>query len=306
MRQTGGVTFVVAGLHAHRTGSGEAMLLLHGIGHRWQMWTPLLESLSQDFDVVAVDLPGFGLSPRFPDDVELTMAAAVDMLEHVMDEIGWERAHLVGNSLGGWLALELAKRGRATSICTLAPAGLWDPERIERRLRLWFGLWLGGSRYLRAFTGLLRFRLVRTVTMAGLFGRPWRIPAEIAIADVHNFATSAFEETFEAGRGHRFSDGQHIAEPVTVAWSSRDPLFSARRCPVTELPAHTRTVVLRGCGHVPTWDDPPLVLETIRATAARARIHQLHRDTRPAVGSPAAGSSCSFTGSGAEGGSSRS
>lgn len=260
-------------MHAHRTGSGEAMLLLHGIGHRWQVWTPLLDSLSRDFDVVALDLPGFGLSPNFPADVGVTLTAALDLLERAMDDLGWPRAHLVGNSLGGWLALELAKRGRATSVCALAPAGLWDPARIERRLRFWFALWFGGSRHLRAFTGLLRFRAVRTVMMARLFGRPWRIPSAMAIGDVHNFATSAFKETFAAGQGLRFLDGREILEPITVAWSSRDPLFSPRRCPVDELPAQTETVMLRGCGHVPTWDDPPLVLETIRATVARARPH---------------------------------
>lgn len=265
------MTFEVSGMHAHRTGAGEPMLLLHGIGHRWQMWTPLLDSLSRDFDVVAVDLPGFGLSARFPENVKITVSAGVDVLESCMDELGWDRAHLVGNSLGGWLALELAKRGRATSVCALAPAGLWDPDDIERRMRFWFTLWLGASRHLAPFRNLLKFRVVRAVMLARLFGRPWRIPAEIAIADMQNFATSALEEAFAAGRGLRFVGGQDIAEPITVAWSSRDPLFSPRRCPLGELPSHTESVMLRGCGHVPTWDDPPLILETIRATTAQAR-----------------------------------
>lgn len=265
------MTFEVAGMHAHRTGTGEPMLLMHGIGHRWQMWTPLLDSLGRDFDVVAVDLPGFGLSPRLPADVEITLTLAVDMLEACMDELGWSRAHLVGNSLGGWLALELAKRGRAMSVCGLAPAGLWDPARIARRMEFWFSLWFGSSRHLERLAGLLKFRAIRTVMMARLFGRPWRIPAEVAIGDVHNFASSAFEETFAAGRGLRFVGGRGISEPITVAWASRDPLFAPRRCPLDELPSHTQTVMLHGCGHVPTWDDPPLVLETIRATVARAR-----------------------------------
>lgn len=138
-------------------------------------------------------------------------------------------------------------------------------------MRFWFTLWLGASRHLRAFRGLLRFRVVRTVMMARLFGRPWRIPAETAIGDMQHFAASALEEALAAGRGLRFRGGHHIAEPITVAWSSRDPLLAAGRCPLDELPTHTRSVMLRGCGHVPTWNDPPLVLETIRATAAQAR-----------------------------------
>lgn len=258
----------IAGLNAVRRGSGPPLLLLHGIGHRWQAWLPVLDSLARDFEVVALDLPGFGLSPRLPTGRPVTLAAGTDALVEVMDELGWDRAHLVGNSLGGWLALELGLRRRALSICGLAPAGLWDdPARIERRLRAWFAVWVGGSRRLASAVSLLRFPAVR-LALFGLFGRPWRIPPDVAIGDARNLAVSAFDEIFEAGVGLRFSGGRSLEVPVTVAWGSRDPLFGARRCSLAELPPHTRVELLRGCGHVPTWDDPPLVLETIRSTAA--------------------------------------
>jgi pimeloyl-ACP methyl ester carboxylesterase len=259
----------IAGLNAVRTGSGPPMLLLHGIGHRWQAWTPLLDELSRDFEVVAVDLPGFGKSPPLPAPVSLD--AGVDRIAKVMDALGWDRAHLVGNSLGGWMALELGLRGRALSICGLAPAGLWDdPAPVERRLRLLFALWVGGARHAGPVVGLLRFWPVRAVAMYGLFGRPWRVPADIAIGDARGLADSAFDETFAAGVGLRFSGGQSLDVPVTVAWCSRDPLFSPERCSVTELCADARVEMLHGCGHVPMWDDPPLLLETIRSTVEGA------------------------------------
>ena len=94
----------IAGLNAVRRGSGEPMLLLHGIGHRWQMWLPLIDSLARDFEVVAVDLPGFGRSPRVPPGMTAGLDTATDHLETLYDHLGWDRAHLVGNSLGGWLA----------------------------------------------------------------------------------------------------------------------------------------------------------------------------------------------------------
>jgi pimeloyl-ACP methyl ester carboxylesterase len=261
----------IAGLNAVRRGSGPPLLLLHGIGHRWQMWTPLLDSLSRDHEVVALDLPGFGKSPRLPADRPISLENGTGSVVAALDELGWDRAHLVGNSLGGWLALELARRGRALSVTGLAPAGLWDdPAPMEKRLRRWFALWVGGARRMGPAAGLLRFRLVRTLGLYGLFGRPWRVPADIAIGDARNLAASAFDETFEAGVGHRFEGGRSIDVPVTVAWCTRDPLFDATRCTVAELPEHTRVVTLGGCGHVPTWDDPPLVLETIRSTIAAA------------------------------------
>lgn len=246
------------------------MLLLHGVGHRWQAWTPVLDRLDREFDMVALDLPGHGKSPMLPPD-QRHHEAAVTSLEDVLDALGWERAHIVGNSLGGWGAFELAVRGRATSICAFAPAGLWDPETIYRRLRFWFGFWVGSSRKLSRLTWMLAYAPVRTVMMGGLFGRPWRIPADIAVEDARNLATSAVDEAFKAGRGLRFEGGQAIDVPVTVAWGSRDPLFRPRRCPVHELPSHTRVLTLRGCGHVPTWDDPELVTDTIRSTTSRAR-----------------------------------
>jgi pimeloyl-ACP methyl ester carboxylesterase len=259
----------IAGLNAVRAGSGPPMLLLHGIGHRWQAWTPLLDDLSRDFEVVAVDLPGFGKSPPLPSGVSL--AGGVDGLARFMDALGWDRAHLVGNSLGGWMALELGLRDRALSICGLAPAGLWDdPAPIERRLRLLFTLWVGGARRAGPAVNLLRFRAVRTVALYGLFGKPWRIPGDIAIGDTRALATSAFDETFEAGAGLRFSGGQALDVPVTVAWCSRDPLFSPERCSVAELCADARVEMLHGCGHVPMWDDSPLVLDTIRSTVEGA------------------------------------
>jgi pimeloyl-ACP methyl ester carboxylesterase len=263
----------IAGLNAERRGSGPPLLLLHGIGHRWQMWLPVIDSLARDFDVVAVDLPGFGKSPRWTPERPAGLDHGADWLVEVLDELGWDAPHVAGNSLGGWLALELALRGRAASVTALEPAGLWsDRKAVDRRLKFWFSLWVGGARRSTpAMTRLLRYRVVRTLALARLFGRPWRVPAEVAIGDAENLADCAFDEVFSADTDRSFVGGRGIAVPITVAWGSRDPLFDRKNCSVAQLPAHTNVVELAGCGHVPTWDDPPLVLEVIRATVADAR-----------------------------------
>ena len=272
----------IAGLNVERRGSGEPLVLLHGIGHRWQAWTPLLDSLARDFDVAAVDLPGFGRSPRLAGPI--TPDAVTAATGRVLDELGWSRPHVVGNSLGGWLGLELARIGAVSSVTALAPAGLWkDQTRLERRLRFWFGVWVGGARHAGPLVAALRTRVGRTVALAGLFGKPWRIPGQIAVDDAHHLATSAFDETFAASaETGGFSGGRSIDVPVTVAWCSRDPLFRRRHQSLAELPPQTRTEYLRGCGHVPTWDDPPLLLELIRSTVASVDARTPAREAAPA------------------------
>src|SRR5687768_11005499 len=84
----------------------------------------MLPLLERKFDVLAVDLPGFGYSPPLPPGTESTPEALADAVQAAMDEVGFERAHIAGNSLGGWIALELARRGRALTVVSISPAGL--------------------------------------------------------------------------------------------------------------------------------------------------------------------------------------
>src|ERR687889_511348 len=113
------------GLDHHRGGSGPPLVLIHGIGHTWRGWKPMLPLLERNFDVLAVDLPGFGHSPPLPAGTAPPPEALADEVEGAMDAAGFERAHIAGNSLGGWIALELAGRGRADTVEAISPGGLW-------------------------------------------------------------------------------------------------------------------------------------------------------------------------------------
>src|SRR6478752_6904573 len=108
----------------------------------------MLDELAADHDVIAVDLPGFGRSAALPPAVTPTPMALAGALAAFLDEQGVQVAHLVGNSLGAWIALELAKLRRARSVVGLCPAGLWsrpllpdgtvvrgNAHRLVRRLR---------------------------------------------------------------------------------------------------------------------------------------------------------------------------
>ena len=107
-----------------RRGEGPPLLLMHGLGSSLRIWDPVRPLLEKRMDVIALDLPGHGGSPAplpqasSPKALTLTVAA-------FLDRLGIQTAHLAGDSLGGWLALELAKIGRARSVTALSWAGLW-------------------------------------------------------------------------------------------------------------------------------------------------------------------------------------
>src|SRR5215212_7471670 len=124
----------------HRRGEGPPLLLLHGLGGTRIVWDPVIEILAAEREVLAPDMPGFGASDPLSDPpTAVNLAAAV---ARFCAEQGIERPHVGGNSLGAWVALEMAKQGAAASVTGLSPAGLWKkvsglvPGAAERRQRV--------------------------------------------------------------------------------------------------------------------------------------------------------------------------
>jgi pimeloyl-ACP methyl ester carboxylesterase len=246
----------------HRTGSGEPLLLIHGIGSQWQMWEPVIDVLARAHEVVAIDLPGFGDSPPL-EGARPTVAALADAVAG----LGLDRPHVVGNSLGGGVALELGARGLARSVCALSPIGFGT-----RRERAYASAVLRGSRL--AARGLapmaspvMASRLTRTVIAWHLIARPWRMSAEAGAGALRALAgATAFEATLRATLQW---DACAPRCPTTIAWGEHDRvlLFSRQSRRARRLLPGAEHVVLRGCGHVPTWDDPELVSRVIRNAA---------------------------------------
>lgn len=253
-----------AGIRFDRLGTGEPLLLLHGTGGSRAHWRPLVDLLGGQRELLLVDLPGHGESdpphPRSPH----TPAGYAAVLEQLLDELGIDRPHLAGNSVGGWTALELAKRGRARSVVAIGPAGLWrrnDPWRCV--FQLWAQHKLG-----RAFApltpGLMRNPAGRAVLLRGTVAKPSRVPPDAAVDMAVTYAqTPCFERHLSATRRERFQGGRGIEVPVTVAWGEKDRLVPAKARRRDELPPHTRVLTLAACGHLPMWDEPELVAETI-------------------------------------------
>jgi pimeloyl-ACP methyl ester carboxylesterase len=251
---------------AWRAGRGRLLVFLHGAAGV-PPWNPFFDALAKHYDVLVPEHPGFGTTPS-PAWLRNVGDMAMYYLD-VLDNLKAERVHLVGNSLGGWIAFELARRGRARSVTALMPAGLWRPGRGSDgvRHRLLFGLWRLSTRIPGAGRAA-RNPALRTVALLGAFGRPWRVPADVAEADVANFRHGDLRRTMRATYGRRFTGGRGIDVPVTVVLGTRDPLIRRRDLDLSVVPAGLRLATLRGAGHVPTWDDPDAVAAFIASTAA--------------------------------------
>jgi len=116
----------------------EPLLLLHGVSMSAAVWGPVVPFLSDRFDLVVPTAAGHRGGPAFAG--RATMAGLVDVTERLLDERGLDTVHVAGNSMGGWMAIELARRGRARSVCALAPAGFWtvgasDETRATGKVR---------------------------------------------------------------------------------------------------------------------------------------------------------------------------
>ncbi|WP_406208519.1 alpha/beta fold hydrolase [Kitasatospora sp. NBC_01560] len=263
-----------------RTGAGSPLLLLHGIGHHWQAWEPVLPALAEHHEVIAVDLPGFGASPALPAGVPYGLEAVVPVLGQLCTALGIERPHVAGNSLGGLLALGLGRAGLARSVTALAPAGFWTETERRYAYAVLGGMRVGARLLPQPAVGrLARSRAGRALLVSTIYARPGRRDAAAATAETGALrGATGFEATLEAGRGLRFTGG--VADlPVTVAWGTRDRILLRRQGvrALRELP-DARLVRLPGCGHVPMSDDPELVARVVLDTCAAA-----DRPVRPAA-----------------------
>jgi pimeloyl-ACP methyl ester carboxylesterase len=262
-----------SGLNYRRQGEGEPVVLVHGIGSELCVWEPVLDPLAAELDVIAVDLPGFGHSPALPEGVSPSPQALAGAVAGLLDELDLERAHLVGNSLGGWVALELGKTDRALSVTAICPAGLWGAP-----LRRPGGPPVRGranslARTLRPLLpALLRSRRARRLALGFVVADPDRVPRDAAIRMVDSYArATAYEATNAAMRETHFTDPDQIRVPLTVAFGELDRLIRPVRLDVPG----ARTLMLPGCGHIPMWDAPELVVEVIASTvrSGEAALH---------------------------------
>ncbi|MEV0355773.1 alpha/beta hydrolase [Nocardia sp. NPDC050697] len=240
------------------------LVLLHGVvmsGAVWREVVPLLEPHHRVHAPTALGHRGGPAARRRP----ARFADVVDDAERHLDELGLERPHLAGNSMGGWVALELAARGRAASVCALSPAGLWHGDTAAHS---------GATRKLRRLVWLarvtrpvappfLRIPPVRRLVLRDVAERGDRLAAADAVRTALDTAGCAVAMDL-LGSDEALTDRTPDC-PVTVAWSEHDAILPVERFGpiVRERLPRAAFRVLPGVGHVPMIDDPNLVAATV-------------------------------------------
>jgi pimeloyl-ACP methyl ester carboxylesterase len=237
------------------------MVCLHGFMDTWRTWELVLPALQRHHDVLALTLAGHAGGPPF--DATLGLAGMVAEVQQAMDAAGFETAHLVGNSLGGYIALQLATLGRARTVVALAPCGGWAtgdddfyPAITRRQAEMHRGLQgivLTADDLMTTVAGRRSATEATTVAFE-------HIPAQLLAHQVRGVATCDALTMIDCALREGYDlDAQRVTCPVRIVWGMEDRLLplpaGAVRYRREWLPT-ADWVELDDVGHAPQLDVP--------------------------------------------------
>jgi pimeloyl-ACP methyl ester carboxylesterase len=263
---------------AYEGGSGPTLVLLHGLGGTWHVWKPVLALLERRHRVIAPTLPGHPGGPPIPDGVTPTVDVLADLLIADLKARGISGAHVAGNSLGGWLALELARRGVADSVTALSPAGGWqtqqDYDAIARSFRIVYALL---PLLIFVFSLFMAFGFIRRLLNKQAMEHGDRVPVSESRRAMRSMRDTTMLPSLLDSMKHAGGIQPFKVDPplVRIAWCERDKVipYSRYGAALTTVVRGAEAVKVTGCGHVPMYDDPQQVADVITATTTRAEQH---------------------------------
>ncbi|CAB4981504.1 unannotated protein [freshwater metagenome] len=251
----------------------ETVLLIHGMGSASTAWKLIIEPLARHFTIVTIDLPGHGQTPMDKTQPMDPQSLAQSVFDAMKDQ-GFEKFHVVGNSLGGWIALEMAsmRPQQILSVIGLAPAGLWLAPFNARYPGTAVARMLSASVWIVS-PMLLHFEWARKAGFANVSPRWREFSYETCLDATNAMATaSGYYPAWDALLKKRFENQISPTIPITIIFGDSDKTLPASTSQERSLvPSHARWLTFAQCGHAPMWDHPQLVVNEILATAGIAQ-----------------------------------
>jgi pimeloyl-ACP methyl ester carboxylesterase len=246
------------------------IVMVHGLGSAATAWKPLIPFLQPQYNIITVDLPGHGKTPLDNSQPMDPRSLANLIVNEVAQQFNVTNFDLVGNSWGGWIALEIAAEHPQTvrSVVALAPAGFWLASFVQ----IFSGV--SALRFLARSTAViapafLKYEWARKAGFERVSPR-WRnfsielcVDATIAIANSPGYVPGS-----NAMVQKRFDSVIDSAIPVTIIFGDSDNTLPATACQErTMAPAHSKWKIFEECGHAPMWDHPQEVAAEIFAAS---------------------------------------
>lgn len=241
------------------------LILIHGMGSASSAWQTILPELSKTNRVITIDLPGHGAT-NLPPGLDMSPKALADYVFETMDSLAIERAHLVGNSLGGWISLEMAAAhpNRIGSVLGLAPAGLWLAPFTARYPGTAIARTLASTLKVVSPFGL-KYEWGRKVGFSDVspqwkkFSYQLCLDATLALAN-----STGYYPAWDALLHRRFDSEISKQVPVTILFGDSDRTLPSNSCQERTLaPKHANWINLENCGHAPMWDYPERVIAEV-------------------------------------------
>ena len=248
-------------------GVGQKVLLIHGLGGSCQSWSTILDALSANRTVIAIDLPGHGATPAEHDSG--TFEGLVGSVERYIADNGLAGIDVVGSSMGARIVLELARRGNVGNVVALDPGGFWRGWE-----RTFFKITIGASgRLLRAIRPSLpmlsRHAASRTALLAQLSAHPWTLDPKVVATELASLSTtSTFDELVRdlASGPEQTGPAADRTGRIVIGWGRHDRLCLPRQAARAQAAFPSADLHwFEASGHFPMWDMPEETVAVILA-----------------------------------------
>jgi pimeloyl-ACP methyl ester carboxylesterase len=244
------------------SGDEEPAVLVHGLGGQWQNWLENIPRLALDRRVVAMDLPGSGLTPEPEDDEGISIPRYGRFVNRLCDKLGLGTVELVGNSMGGYIAAEVAIQfpERVNRLVLVSAAGISSAETLQAPILTFARVATAvATNTVAQYRRLASRPITRHASLFLVARHPRLLKADLAYEGFFKGAgKSGFDAALRASLDYDFRDRlPEVKVPTLIVWGEKDSIIPVRDADEFErLIEDSRKIVMKDTGHIPMAERP--------------------------------------------------